>query len=433
MELLARLMTDVATEVTAEAATEAAAAIERGAEPLVIFPNLGIHIDEMYTGFNVFGLYIARYGVLIACGMVLGVVIAYRLARRTGQNPNDYIDIAIGSIIAAVVGARLYYVVFNIDYYIANPAEIINIRNGGLAIYGGIIFGVACAAVMCKIKKISFLQVFDTCAPGIAIAQAIGRWGNFVNLEAYGRYTDGLFAMQIQYTRANGVISDELIKNMVNINGIKYIQVTPTFLYESLWCLVLFILIMIFRKRANYRGEVALWYIGGYASGRMWIEGLRTDSLYIGHTTIAVSQLLAFVLFFASLAVLVIMRVYVHKSPENYSHVNATAEGWRELKFDTKKKKAGEETPDNVLPDAGSGNEEQGETVWEAGEETPEAEANAGDEDGNSENPEAGETPADVAGTENAGTANVGDEDGKDETGEDAQPAGGPQDIEKKE
>ena len=340
MELTSALfkIADTAAETTAQAA-DAAETVTQSVDPSVIFPHLGIQFDHIYTGFNVFGLYIAWYGVIIAIGIIVAAILVYNLARRTGQNADNYIDITIAVVIAAIIGARIYYVVFKWSDYKDNLAEIFNLRHGGLAIYGGIIFGVICGLIVCKIKKISFLQVLDTCAPGIILGQAIGRWGNFINKEAYGGFTDSLFAMQIKYTEANGVVTDELVKNMVNIDGIKYIQVHPTFLYESVWCIAVFVLIMIFRKKAKYHGEVSLWYIGGYALGRVWIEGLRTDQLVIGNTGIAVSQLLAFVLFFASLAVIIIMRIYMHKEPQKYAYVNLTVPDWKELKFEKKSKK----------------------------------------------------------------------------------------------
>lgn len=340
MELASALfkIADTAAETTAQAA-DAAETVTQSVDPSVIFPHLGIQFDHIYTGFNVFGLYIAWYGVIIAIGIIVAAILVYNLARRTGQNADNYIDITIAVVIAAIIGARIYYVVFKWSDYKDNLAEIFNLRHGGLAIYGGIIFGVICGLIVCKIKKISFLQVLDTCAPGIILGQAIGRWGNFINKEAYGGFTDSLFAMQIKYTEANGVVTDELVKNMVNIDGIKYIQVHPTFLYESVWCIAVFVLIMIFRKKAKYHGEVSLWYIGGYALGRVWIEGLRTDQLVIGNTGIAVSQLLAFVLFFASLAVIIIMRIYMHKEPQKYAYVNLTVPDWKELKFEKKSKK----------------------------------------------------------------------------------------------
>ena len=320
------------------AADSAAQTTGTDSSPTIIFPNLGIKIDEMSSGFNVFGIHIAWYGVIIAVGMILAAVLVYNLARRNGQNADDYIDIFIATVIFGIIGARLYYVVFSWDYYSAHPAEIINLRSGGLAIYGGIIFGVLTMLVMSKIKKMSILKILDTCAPGVVLAQAIGRWGNFVNREAYGGFTTGLFAMQIKQSDANGVINDELAHHIVTIGGTHYIQVHPTFLYESALCLLIFILIMIFRKKAQYVGEVALWYFGAYGLGRFFIEGLRTDSLMIGDK-IAVSQMLALILFIGCLAILVVMRIYIFKEPEKYQYVNLTVPGWKDLKFEKKKKK----------------------------------------------------------------------------------------------
>ena len=275
----------------------------------VIFPNLGIEIANLTSSFNIFGIKIAWYGVIIACGMILAVVISMLLAKKTNQDIDDYIDIAICAIIGGLIGARAYYVIFSWDEYKDNLIQIFNIRAGGLAIYGGLIGGIITAFVVCRIKKISFLRVFDTAAPAIAFAQAIGRWGNFFNMEAYGGYTDNLFAMQLNYDQASGVVTDELLEKIVEIDGVEYIQVHPTFLYECMWCLVVGILILIFRRFQKYSGEVLLWYIGGYALGRSWIEGLRTDQLLIGNSGIAISQLLSIALVAGALCLLIINRI----------------------------------------------------------------------------------------------------------------------------
>lgn len=278
--------------------------------PSIIFPNLGIEIGYFPTGFSIGNFRIAFYGIIIAIGMILAVFVAMKIAGKTNQSKDNYVDIAIVSIICAIIGARLYYVLFSLDYYIANPLEIFNVRGGGLAIYGGVIGGFLGGFIVCRVKRIKYLRVLDTAAPGIVLAQAIGRWANFVNREAFGEYTDGLFAMQIRFTEVNVNNVTELMReNMETINGVKYIQVSPTFLYESIWCLAVFILIMIFRKFQRYNGEVLLWYIGGYALGRAWIEGLRTDALYIGHTAIPVSQLLSIALVTGAFAILLYNRI----------------------------------------------------------------------------------------------------------------------------
>ena len=275
----------------------------------IIFPNLGITIQNLSKSFTVFGYKIAWYGVIIACGMIIAVLLSMLLAKKTNQDVDDYIDIAIWSIIFGLVGARAYYVIFSWDEYKDNLLQVFNIRAGGLAIYGGLIGGIIAAVVVCKIKKISILRVLDTAAPAIAIAQAIGRWGNFMNMEAYGGYTDNLFAMQLNYDQASGVITDELLENIVTIDEVSYIQVHPTFLYECMWCLVVAILILIFKRFQRYNGELILWYIGGYALGRAWIEGLRTDQLLIGNSGIAISQILSIAIVAGALTLLILNRV----------------------------------------------------------------------------------------------------------------------------
>lgn len=284
--------------------------------PAIIFPHLGISIPDFPRSVNIFGLDIAFYGIIIACAVFIAVMLCVHRAAYTGQRKEDYFDLSIIGVIAAIIGARLYYVIFNLEYYISNPLEIFHIRNGGLAIYGGIIAGFLAGYITCRIKKLSYLQVLDTVVPTIALGQAIGRWGNFFNREAFGDYTDSLFAMQIKLSDVTGVVTDNIREHIVNINGTEYIQVHPTFLYESCWCLILFIIIVIFRKYQQYNGEVLLWYLGGYGLERFFVEGLRTDSLMIGNTGIAVSQLLSAILVVGSLVVLIIMRVKINNTKQ---------------------------------------------------------------------------------------------------------------------
>lgn len=277
--------------------------------PAIIFPHLHITIPEFSNSFRIFGISIAYYGLLIAVGVFLAFILSIRQAKRTGQNTSNYYDLAIIGVISAIIGARLYYVLFTLDYYIEHPLEIFNIRQGGLAVYGGIIAGFLAGFIVCRVKKINYLQVLDTVVPGIALGQAIGRWGNFFNREAFGEYTDSLFAMQIRMSDAQGVITDTMREHLVYVGDEPYIQVHPTFLYESLWCLLIFILILVFRKYARYHGEVLLWYLGGYGLERMIVEGLRTDSLMLGSTGIRVSQILSGLLFLASLVILIVQFV----------------------------------------------------------------------------------------------------------------------------
>lgn len=343
--------------------------------PVIVFPHLGIEIDSLPSGFSIGNFRIAFYGILIAAGMILAVVIAMQRAKKTNQYPDHYVDIGIISIIAAIIGARIYYVIFSLDEY-TSFWQIFNIRQGGLAIYGGLIGGILAAFFVCRFKKISFLRALDTAAPGIALAQAIGRWGNFFNKEAYGGYTDSLFAMRIKYSEASGVVSQELLDNVVNVNGTNYIQVHPTFLYESAWCLLLFILLMLFSKLSQYKGEILLWYIGGYALERAFVEGLRTDQLRIGDT-IPVSQLLSVALLAGSLAILIInrIRIWTHSWDPGYSYVLEDGEPGTKAHYDerkSKKEKAKKAKWETYTVNSGEEVAEEAEEVAEEAEEVVE-------------------------------------------------------------
>ena len=271
------------------------------------FVNLGIKIQSLKNSINILGLDIAFYGIIIACGMLLGLVVATRDARRRGQNPDDYSDFALYAIIFSIIGARLYYVIFSWDLYKDNPIQILNIRGGGLAIYGGVIAAALTLYFFCRIKKKNFLEMADTGVVGLVTGQILGRWGNFFNMEAFGSYTNNLFAMQLRKDLVNpAMISENLINNIVNVNGVEYIQVHPTFLYESTWNLFLLIFLLWYRKKQTFKGEIFYLYLGGYGLGRFIIEGLRTDSLMLFGTGIAVSQGLALLCFIISTIMIII-------------------------------------------------------------------------------------------------------------------------------
>ena len=260
------------------------------------------------TAFTVFGQDIYWYGIFIGLGVILGVLLALHEAKRTGQNPDTYLDFIIYAMIIAIVGARLYYVIFSWDFYSQHPEKIFAIREGGLAIYGGIIGGVLTAIVYSHLKKKSFWVMADTMAPSLILGQMLGRWGNFFNKEAFGGFTDNLFAMryQLSQVRASDVTPD-ILQNLVTVNGVDYIQVHPTFLYESMWSLCVFIILLILQRKKKFDGQVCATYFFGYALGRVWIEGLRTDQLCIGN--VPVSQALSAVLIIAS----VVLYVYCKK------------------------------------------------------------------------------------------------------------------------
>ena len=260
----------------------------------ISFPNLGIYLKNVGKSIDLFGIEIAYYGIIIGTAILLGFWIAAREAKRTGQNPENYLDMGIIGVIAGIVGARLYYVIFSWDMYKDNLLDIFNLREGGLAIYGGVIGAVISVLVLAKVKHLSAPQIFDTIAMALLNGQMLGRWGNFFNREAFGGYTDSLFAMRLPLDAVRSSdVTEQMRRHIERIDGVSYIQVHPTFLYESLWCMVLLIILFAYRKHKKYEGELFLMYLFGYGLGRFWIEGLRTDQLLLPGVGIAVSQLLA--------------------------------------------------------------------------------------------------------------------------------------------
>lgn len=273
------------------------------------FPHLGIYLEHVGKSISVFGFDIAYYGIIIGCSILLGLYLAQREAKRTGQNPDTYIDMVIYAIIVSVICARAYYVIFSWDHYKDNLLSIFNLRQGGLAIYGGIIGAVATVYVYSRVKKLSFPLLLDTACIGLVAGQILGRWGNFFNREAFGGYTDSLFAMQLPVSAVRvNEITEEMWAHVQVIGGEQFIQVHPTFLYESIWNLGVLCFLYWYRDRKKFRGELFLTYVLGYGLGRVWIEGLRTDQLQIGSTGIPVSQLLAGVLILVSLFLIIMGR-----------------------------------------------------------------------------------------------------------------------------
>ena len=209
--------------------------------------------------FTLFGVDVRWYGILIAIGFTVAILIACRRAPEYGLKSDDILDFAIFMMPASIIGARLYYVIFSWSYYADDPASVFDIRSGGLAIHGGIIAGVITALIFTKVKKISMIDMCDLIFPEVALGQAIGRWGNFFNSEAHGGPTDLPWAIEVDGE-----------------------MVHPTFLYESIWCLLIFLFLLWFSKRSTFRGQAACLYGMLYSLERFLVEGLRTDSLMIG-------------------------------------------------------------------------------------------------------------------------------------------------------
>lgn len=280
----------------------------------IAFPNLGIWLENVPKYFTVFGIQIYYYGVFIVLGMMAGFFLALHLAKVTGQVTDTYWDFALIVIFVSVLGARIYYVVFEWDSFKDDLLSIFNIRNGGLAIYGGVIAAFSTLFVFCHVKKLRALLVGDTCVPGLILGQAIGRWGNFMNREVFGEYSDGLFSMQIPIAavRDKSDITENIMAHIPE--GANYINVHPTFLYESAWNLFILALLLVWRRHKKFDGELCLLYLGGYGLGRFFIEGIRTDTLFIPGTTIPVSQVLAMAMFIFAVAADIIVRIKYGKN-----------------------------------------------------------------------------------------------------------------------
>ncbi|MBE5900869.1 MAG: prolipoprotein diacylglyceryl transferase [Lachnospiraceae bacterium] len=260
------------------------------------FPHLHINLSHVGKSINIGGFTIAYYGIVIAIGIMVGILLAAKEAKRTGQSEEDYMDLALFAIIFSVIGARLYYVIFSWDSYKDDLLSIFNLRQGGLAIYGAIIGAVITVYAVAKKKGKAVGLMLDTGCMGLVAGQIIGRWGNFFNREVFGGYTDNLLAMQIPVSavRTTQDITQTMWENVQTIKGVAYIQVHPTFLYEGLWNLGVLLLLLLYRDRKKFNGELFMLYLTGYALGRFWIEGIRTDQLMIGN--VPVSQLLSGIL-----------------------------------------------------------------------------------------------------------------------------------------
>ena len=275
------------------------------------FPHLGSVLSHVGRYISIGNFQIMFYGIIIAIGFLAGLLVAQKEARRTGQNPEIYMDYLLCMVVPAIIGARAYYVIFSWDYYKNNPIEVLYLRQGGLGIVGGVTAAILVLLIFAKVRKQKTLLMLDTMSMGLLVGQIIGRWGNFFNREAFGGYTDGLFAMQIplkyfeQYGRLgelnNGGILDHLVTLNVGGQTLDYIQVHPTFLHEGLWNCLILLIIFLYRKHKKFDGELFCIYLMGYGMGRFLIESLRVDQLQIGHTGIAATQVVCICIFIGGL------------------------------------------------------------------------------------------------------------------------------------
>ena len=254
----------------------------------VSFPGLGIGpFDLNNTSFTIFGREVKWYGIIVCIGIIAAFLYFMYRAKQAGIKSDTVVDMTLVTVPIGIIGARLYFVIF----YGVPFKEILEVWNGGLAIYGGIIFGAISVIVMCRIKKVKFFAFADMIAPGVMLGQLIGRWGNFMNGEAYGAETTSFIRMGLCNWHT----------------GYQYVEVHPTFLYESLWNLIGFALINIFYKKRKFNGEAFLWYVAWYGLGRTFIELLRQDSLYMGG--IRVSSLLGAICFAVCMPIIIILHI----------------------------------------------------------------------------------------------------------------------------
>lgn len=287
----------------------------------VFFDGLGISFNVPSIAFTIGSYEVHWYGIIIAFGFALAVLYGGRTAYKWKMSLDGMTDVLIWGTIFGIVCARAYYVIFEWDYFSAHPSEIIQIWNGGIAIYGGIIGAIIGAAVGCKIGKIDFYNLLDMGALGLLIGQGIGRWGNFFNQEAFGMNTDtALFRMWSEKIRDN-IIANQgtLIEKGLSVDPNTAVQ--PTFLYESVWCIALFLILHFFViKRRKFKGEAFLLYGIGYSLERAVVEGMRTDSLYFAGTTVRVSQVLsaAVVVVFAIWLIVMLVKLKKGTLPRRY-------------------------------------------------------------------------------------------------------------------
>lgn len=349
-------------------------------EHVIEFPNLGweLPISPDLVNFTLFGheFSIKWYGVLIALGFLLAMIYALKRARYFGIDPDRMIDVVLVSAVFAFIGARLYYVLFSEDRaaYFEDPLSILRVWEGGLAIYGGIIFAFVTAIWMCRVRKVNTLAMFDIASLGFLIGQGVGRWGNFFNQEAFGGNTSENFLL--------GMTGDIIRDNPNNLDYDATGLVHPTFLYESLWCLLgLLVLHLVSKKAYKFKGEIFSLYIMWYGAGRAVIEGLRTDSLMLG--TMRVSQLLAILSVIGGLALFFVFRNVSRELPKDLFAEATALEAGGDIPTDEREESPedGESAGEEALQEAEGGTQEDADaghmSAADAAEKTDAAEENS--------------------------------------------------------
>ena len=318
------------------------------------FPNLGFGFNINPTAFTIFGLDIQWYGIIITLGLILAIIYVFPRMKRFGIDSDRAVDAVIGGVLGGIVGARLYYVAMKWeDYNKGSIGEtlkaVINTRNGGLAIYGGIIGAFIVGYIICKIRKVKILPMLDVTVLGLLIGQGVGRWGNFVNQEAFGTNTDfflGMTGGTIQRTISNAVQIGGDMYNNGNAEMMWEKAVHPCFLYESLWCILGFVILAFISKKRRYDGQIFLMYLAWYGFERFFVEGLRTDSLTLGN--IRISQALSAIIFIVSVILQIVMFFRIRRDPESFVLYASTEES-RKLIEESRRKSMGIKGADAMM------------------------------------------------------------------------------------
>lgn len=278
------------------------------------FPGLNLVLDYVPRSFEIFGFEITIYGILIAAGMLLGIFFAVLEARRNHEDADACLDLAIVTLITGVIGARLFYVAFSWSLYKNDPGQILNVRSGGMMFYGALLGGVIGGVLYCHIRRKSFCQMADIACMGVLIGQIIGKWGCFFNRESFGEYADNVLSMQLPLTAVRaGEVTTKMRENLETVGGSACVLVQPMFLYESLWCLLLLLILMMHLRRKVFQGEIFLRYLAGYGLGRFVVQWFRTDKIFFPGTEIDVSLVISGILFVVCTVIVTVRCIMTRK------------------------------------------------------------------------------------------------------------------------
>lgn len=287
-------------------------------EVSVRFPGPGIEFNNLAETFKIFGLEISMKGIFVVLALILGFVVVIYEAHSTWQDVEMYINLGICVIIMGITGSRMCYVIHSWNYYRHNILEIFNILNGEGLLYGGIFAAIIPCIIAAGRKKVPALKIIDTMCLGLVLGRAVGSLGEMFGRECFGKFTDSFFSMQIKYDEVKGVVNQEIIDNLIRYDGTTYIQVHPIFLYETVWYLMLFVLLMIFKRFKKNDGDIVLWYIAGFTIGNIIIELFRISPFKFMGTCISLTQ------FMSAIILIIVVSIYIWRLIRQKNNLNIT-------------------------------------------------------------------------------------------------------------